>query len=108
MREVLSRAVLSASLAEISETPEPWASALLSGSAEEKAEGQGLLCVLLGSPARSGVQYVESAPTVSFFLPASRFTAWLPSTEALSRLLNASGLPPISLSMKLRRPTTPP
>ena len=60
------------------------------------------VCVLLGSPARSGVQYVESAPAVSFFLPASRFTAWLPSTEAPSRLLNASGLPPISLSMKLR------
>ena len=47
MREGLSRAVLSASLAEISETPEPWASVLLSRSAEEKAEGPGLLCVCL-------------------------------------------------------------
>ena len=55
----------------------------------------------LESPARSGVQYIESAPTVSF-LPASRSTAWLPSNETPSRLLNVSGLPRISLSVRLR------
>ena len=34
------------------ETPEPWASALLSRSAEEKAEGPGLLCVCFWIPSK--------------------------------------------------------
>lgn len=68
-----------------------------------RREGEGsraAVCGLLGFPARGGVRYVESAPILSSFLPASRSTALLPSSGAPSELLNVSGLLSISLSMK--------